>query len=109
MPGGCGAPGALIPAPHVPAGEAKALPTVSGVPLSVLREVLIAQCTPLRKLRVLLRLLDCGLKEVVASWETRQLQACGLDADDAVHLLCALFEASEHRKTAISRIRASSW
>lgn len=36
-------------------------------------------------------------------------QACGFDAQEVEHLVCALFEASEYRRDALGRIRASAW
>jgi ATP-dependent protease Clp ATPase subunit len=37
------------------------------------------------------------------------LQVAGFDADEVEHLLCALFEASDYRRDAIARVRASAW
>ena len=40
---------------------------------------------------------------------TTCLQDAGFDAEELEHLLCALFENSEHRRAALARVRASAW
>jgi hypothetical protein len=84
-------------------------PAPAGVPLGVVREVVVARCGPLRKLRSLLKMLDAGMRDIVAAWERRELQAVGFDAGEVVQLVCALFEASEYRRDAVARIQASAW
>ncbi|GFH28191.1 uncharacterized protein HaLaN_26638, partial [Haematococcus lacustris] len=100
---------ALLPgAPHSAADPAQD-PQLSGLPLHLLHACVLGRCTPLRKLRTLTQLLDAPMRDIVALWEQRELQAAGFNADDVQHLLCALFEASEYRRDALARVAASSW
>lgn len=82
--------------------------TLSGVPVNTLRTVVSSSCPALARLGLLLEMLDAKLKDVVGAWERRRMQACGMTADMAVHLICALFEATEYRQNAIARVRASA-
>ena len=66
-----------------------------------------ARCLPLRKLRMLLRLLDTGLREVLALWKAGHLQVDGFTGLEVQHLLKALFQDSEYRREAIGEIMAS--
>lgn len=65
-------------------------------------------CTPLRKLRSLLVLLDAGLKEFVISWSEGLLQRDGWEKAEVERLVGSLFEDSDYRRQAIARIRDTS-
>eukprot|EP00195_Chlamydomonas_chlamydogama_P014331 CAMPEP_0202913874 /NCGR_PEP_ID=MMETSP1392-20130828/61677_1 /ASSEMBLY_ACC=CAM_ASM_000868 /TAXON_ID=225041 /ORGANISM="Chlamydomonas chlamydogama, Strain SAG 11-48b" /LENGTH=777 /DNA_ID=CAMNT_0049605309 /DNA_START=18 /DNA_END=2351 /DNA_ORIENTATION=- len=81
---------------------------LSGIPLAVVLEAATAACTPLRKLRTLLSLLEAGMKEIVGRWQQRALQADGLDQEDVEHMLCALFQDSQYRREALARVRETA-
>eukprot|EP00798_Chlamydomonas_sp_ICE-L_P028249 gene28249-31353_t len=98
----------LLGMPTTP-GAQPATPELSGVPVQVLFDSILHRCKPLRKLKMLLTLLDARLKEIAGWWEAGSLQAAGLGVDEVVHLLRALFEDSQHRRAAISKVQEAAW
>jgi len=79
---------------------------MSGVPVELLRKAIEARCVPLGKLRMLMDVLDAPMKQIVSLWERRDMQVVGFNASEVEHLLMALFEQSQHMRSAIARIRA---
>lgn len=68
----------------------------------------LSRCTPLRKLRSLLVLLDADLKEFVTSWSEGLLQRDGWEKAEVERLVGSLFEDSDYRRQALARIRETS-
>ncbi len=63
----------------------------------------------LRKLRVLLRLLNARLAEILRDWESGQLSNEGLTLREARHMVCALFEDTDYRAEALQRMEVAGF
>ncbi|KAG1669008.1 hypothetical protein FOA52_000601 [Chlamydomonas sp. UWO 241] len=82
-------------------------PALSGVPLAVLSAAVAARCTPLRKLRSLIGLLDSGMVVLVDGWCDGALARDGWGRTEVERVLCALFQDSEYRHMALARVRTA--
>lgn len=57
-------------------------------------------------LQVVLVLLDARLAAIKELWQSGKLRSVGIDADQAEHLIRALFEHNDNRQAVLIAIRA---
>lgn len=65
------------------------------------------QVSSLRKLNSVLGLLEARLADIVAGWETGDLQAAGLSLREVEHMVLALFEDTDYRAQCLQRMEAA--
>ncbi len=72
-----------------------------------LEDALQQRAWGLRKLAVILTLLEAKLLEIVSRWESGELRRAGLSRGEVERLVCAVFENTDHRAQCLQRIEVA--
>jgi hypothetical protein len=101
----CCSPHPRTPRPAHPAGPPA--PSPPPHPRPQLEDALQQRAWGLRKLGAILAILEAKLTDIVARWESGELQRAGLSRREVEALVEAVFENTDHRAQCLQRIDAA--